>query len=519
MQEKRIVTDVNGQPQVDPNTGQPLFQIVESIQIVPEQNVQYKGPGYTPVQDNDDIYLDRYIEDIQKQPIVIQRFIVDWNYLSDGVEKGVFIADQVLKIRDKIYTGQDNSRSQDVHRVAQFNDSGNGEGLPKQYEMFQAYCELSLPEVLEDGQKIDRVYNAVVCVIGNEVIRLESNPYFHQQKPLIKIVYRKIPGESYGQGAIDPILDIYHEYNDTMNQINDAKILSLNPVIIESGRTASDNKDLDVYPGARWKEKVAGEIRAFSMDFAPVANGLQYLELLEQKINRGMGVTRLLQGSGDETDLDKTARGVIKVIDQADKKFRKIAKGIEYSAIKLWAEMALKVNIQYSNVPTGFSFEDINQESAIIVRGVDNFYDNEEEIQKLIAFTQQSAQLPGVNLPGLVLTIADKMKIKIDESKYGPLYQPPQPTPPEEKPIGVNVSIPIDPSKGTYMAGLASQVLAMKGLQPDVDSIGEAGAIMTEFTPENIKEESGILPKEMSRSVHTVKKTTEGTRSVTETAS
>ena len=51
----------------------------------------------------------------------------------------------------------------------------------------------------------------------------------------------------------------------------------------------------------------------------------------------------------------------------------------------------------------------------------------------------------------------------------------------------------------------AAQILAKKGIQLDLDAIGEAGALITETTPDQIKEESGILPQEKKRSLHRIK--------------
>lgn len=317
-----------------------------------------------------------------------------------------------------------------------------------------------------------------------------------------------IPGEAYGLGAIDTVLDLYHEYNDTMNQINDSKVLALNPIKIVAGRSAQDKRDLDIFPGVEWVEKQPGDIRFASFDFGPVSNGLQYLELLEGKINRGMGITKLMQGMGDQSDLDQTKGGVFKVIDQADKKFRKRAKSIENKIIKEWAEMAYKVNVQFTPVPMQAQFKEANAGITFEVSGVDNFFDNLEQTQSLISFTQQAANIPGFNLVGTMMQIADNLNIKLDE-KYGQFFNEPPPPVPEEKPLNVSVTLPIDMTKGTLPAMAGAQVLAQKGIFLDLDAIGEAGSIITNTTPDNVKEESGILPQEKKRSVHRIRSTSE----------
>ncbi len=502
------ILDKDGEPVLGVD-GQPLTQDVQNLELVQEVDRKYFGPGYEPVKDVEDVYLDMFIEDIQKQPIVIRKYIVGWDHLMDGVQAGIYFEDAIQKVKDKyVSTGNElTSRSERVlqsNGVTDFTQSNVEEASPREYKMYQAYCDFAVTNIDNDGNNFTEIHKMVISVIDNEVIQMMPNPYFHQMIPIIKGTYRDIPGEAYGMGAIDTVLDMYHEYNDTMNQINDSKILSLNPIKIVSGRSVSDKRDLDIYPGAEWVEKQPGDIRFAQFDFSTVANGLQYLELLELKINKGMGVQRLMQGAGDQSDLDHTATGVTKVIEQADKKFRMIAKRIEDAAIREWGEMAYKVNTQFNPLPINGTFREINSETNFVVKGVDNFFDNLEETQNLISFTQQGAAIPGFNLIGFMLQIAKNMNIELDE-QFGPMFSPPAPPVPEDKPIGVNVSIPIDPSKGTYMAGLASQVLAQKGIQPDLDAIGTAGAIMTEFTPEQIKEESGILPQEKKKSAHTIR--------------
>jgi hypothetical protein len=261
---------------------------------------------------------------------------------------------------------------------------------------------------------------------------------------------------------------------------------------------------LSVYPGAEWAEKQPGDIRFAQFDFSTVSNGLQYLELLELKINKGMGVQRLMQGAGDQTDLDHTATGVTKVIEQADKKFRMIAKRIENVAIKEWAEMAYKVNVQFNPMPVGGTFREINSSTNFVVEGVDNFFDNLDQTNKLISFTQQAASIPGFNLLGFMMQIADNLDIELDP-RYGQMFNPPQPPLPEEKPMNVSVTMPVDMTKGTMPAMAAAQILAQKGIQLDLDAIGEAGTIITKTTDDQVKEESGILPQERKDSVHRIK--------------
>jgi hypothetical protein len=508
------ILDSNGDPVINEETGQPLLDKRQSLQQIKEVDRKYFGPGYDPIKDVEDVYLDMFIEDIQKQPIVVRKFNVGWDHLMDGVQAGIYFEDAIQKVRDKFNSTANDmtSRSEKVLNLGNthaFTQSNIADASPREYKMYQAYCDFAVSETDNQGNKTTEVHKMVISVIENEVVQMMPNPYFHQQIPIIKGTYRDIPGEAYGLGALDTVLDMYREYNDTMNQINDSKILSLNPIKIVSARSVTDKRDLDVYPGAEWTEKQPGDIRFAQFDFSVVSNGLQYLELLEMKINKGMGVQRLMQGAGDQSDLDHTATGVTKVIEQADKKFRMIAKRVESVAIKEWAEMAYKVNTQFNPLPVGGTFREINSETTISVDGVDNFFDNLDQTNKLVGFTQQAASIPGFNLLGFMMQIADNMGIELDP-KYGQMFNPPPPPVPEEKPMNVSVTMPVDMTKGTMPAMAAAQILAQKGVQLDLDAIGEAGTLITETTDAQVKEESGILPQERKQSVHRIRTTKDG---------
>lgn len=490
------IIDDNNDPIIDPQTGQPMVHTEQkqSIQVVPELDIKYFGPAYNVINNLEDIYLDPLIEDPQDQPIIIQKVYATWGDLMELTNKGVYFKDQILKVKDS--TTNKNWVNNDARKEE---NSGMGgsvdvDGKPKVYEVLQAYCDFSIPDKDQEGNEIEKVYPCVISVIGNTCIQLQQNPYFHQMKPFILARYRKIEGEAYGMSAIDPVLELYQEYNDTMNQINDSKALALNPIKIQRAGSLASKQDLDIEPGTTWYEQQNGDIRFAQFDFSPISNGLQYLELLEQRINRGMGITPLIMGQGDETDLDKTWRGTNKLIGEADKKFKSIAIDIEDALIRQWAEMAYKVNCQFNPIMGQNSFREINGEVGFKVEGVENYFEKYEKIMNLQAFVAQAGNVPGINVPGLINEAADLLKITIDP-KYGPIYMPPPPPPPDSKPMNMSVTIPLDPSKGTWMAMAAADLLNKKeGLQLDLDAIGKAGNMITYGTPPEAKAESGILP-------------------------
>lgn len=493
-QTQEIVVDELGQPVVN-ELGQPIVKTVTQVVRKPEIDRKYVGPSYDVINDIEDIYLDMFIEDIQSQQIVIHRLLVSWDHLMEGVERGIYFAENVNKVKDMTYASSSliTSRSQEVLGGTAQNivNNDSSTGKPRLYEIFQAYCDFAVPVTLEDGSQSEQVHKCVITICGSYVIQLMPNPYFHQMIPIIKATYRSIEGEAYGIGCIDPVLSIFHEYNDTNNLKNDARVLALNPIKIQRASSMSDSQNLDIAPGVTWLEKNTGDIRVLTLPWEPVLSGEQSLELLEQRINRGMGITPLLMGQGDATDIDKTWRGTNKLISQSDKKFKLISKSIEDAAVRQWAELAYKINLQFSPIRIGGDFETINSETTFVVDGVESFFEKIEQMTNLQSFLQLFGNIPGVNIVGLMHHYMNLIGLELNPS-FGPIYTPPQPTK-EDKPLSVSVSVPIDPSKGVWAKYAASQILAEKGIVLDLDSIRGA----QEFDRDDdtiVKIESGNLP-------------------------
>lgn len=497
-----IIDDSNTQI-IDAN-GQPMFHTeqVQSIQVIPQADRKYFGPGYIVIDDVERVYADAFIEDPQDQPIIVEEIIVNYDHLMDGIQKGIYIESQILKIKDKTISKINNSsftgnlsRSEQVFGSTgtQFNSINNTEYKPKEYRMYQAWCDFAIPYE-ENGEKGERTYSCVISVIENEVIQIMPNPFFHQMKPYIKGTYTRIEGELYGQSAIDAVLGLFFSYNDTFNQIEDNKVLKLNGITIAPAGAISDAQDFSVGAGEVWYEKETGSIRPYIIDF-PMAEGAQYLNQLEEQINKGMGITPLMMGSGDSTDADKTYRGVTKVIAESEKQFKMKAKHIEDACIRQVAEMFLKVNLQFNPMATDQgTFEQCNSESGIKVFGVESFFEKKDNADKLIMWGQQAAQIPGINRLGILMAVKDMLGIEYDEQKYGPIYQQPPPPMPEEKPLNTSVTMPVDMSKGPVMLFVAAQLLKQKGIDIDVDSVAEATKVFADYTDPNVKAQSGILP-------------------------
>jgi len=499
--------DSMGNIMLDQN-GQPIM--VQNVYENEETVITYIGAGYEVITDLEDIYWDMFIQDVQDQPIVIHRMLADWKHIQDGVDAGYYFKQTADKIKDQPYQNSNfkNSRSETILGVSN-TITNNTEGRKKEYEVLEGWCMF---DINNDGVEVP----CVITLANNEILGFRENPFWHKEYPFLVSKYREVPGEAYGIGAIQPIINTWYDYNDCMNQINDARNFVLNPVIITQANSISDQQDWDIFPGVIWKERVPGSIRKLEQSLSEIIAGQNILLEMEQRINKGMGVTQLMLGQGDAADLeDVTFRGTQKVMNQSDKKFKRIVKRFEHNVWKKWLEMDFKLNAQLNDQEylfgdvvdpqTGQPLPPINMQDVVgeynfVVRGVEYFFDLQDKLDKTIMFSQQSLNKPWIN--GMVLDrqIAEMMGIKdIDQVIVPPPPQEPAPRKP------ANVSINLDPSKGAGIAMMVAQALKQDGYTIDMNqTVADTKALgMQLTTPEMLQ--AGFLPQGIEEDVLTKK--------------
>jgi DNA-binding transcriptional MerR regulator len=134
-------------------------------------------------------------------------------------------------------------------RLAQVGQAGEfkamrGDGY---FDLLEIWCSLVLP-----GTKYP-----VMCVVeilnGSECIRIQRNPYWHQQLPFdyMRFIIPP-PGEFYGRGLPEAAQSLQNQLNDTMNQTMDSTTLALNNITIINPAYAPNAESFEIEPNAVW---------------------------------------------------------------------------------------------------------------------------------------------------------------------------------------------------------------------------------------------------------------------------
>jgi len=487
------VLDELGDPVLDERgqqlMGEPYVEEVENDVIT------YIGPGYEVITDNEDLYMDMFIQNIQDQPVVVHRMLVDETFLDEQVKDGNYYKDEVERLKKNPLQGTNDtttgtSRSEEV--LGQSRVTDDFDEVIREYEIFEAWATADI----EGNGKIEKM---VITTADDKLIGIRANPFWHKKNPFLESKYIEVEGEAFGISAIDGVLDLWYDYNDTMNQMNDAAAFVLNPIIIEFIGNAKSKQSLKVQPGAVWSEKVQGALRILQQDLGTILGGEQRLQAMEQRINTGMGITPLMQGASD--DLDQTWRGTKTVISQGDKKFKQRAKSFEKNMWKDWLEMGFSMNAQLMDTPFLFveneqqlqlNMQEVVGEFSFTVSGVDHFFDLAERLEKTMLFSDRSANKPWINNQFLDRQIAEMMNLKdIDQI----VIQPPPPPKVPMKPA--NVSITLNTKDGVGIAMAAAQVMNQNGYEVDVNQILEDANILTDKTAPTALINSGFLPDQL----------------------
>jgi len=129
----------------------------------------------------------------------------------------------------------------------------------------------------------------VPCVItianGAQVIRIQRNPYWHQQTPYVVGRYVKsCPHEFYGASLPESIRGLQYQMNDLCNQTMDSLTFSLNPIAIIDPGMAGDVSSFKLQPGAKWLGSPQGIQFANFTDVSSV--GFQGMGQVRQMISQ-----------------------------------------------------------------------------------------------------------------------------------------------------------------------------------------------------------------------------------------
>jgi|SRR5579864_12604 len=188
-------------------------------------------------------------------------------------------------------------------------------------------------------------------VIANRqvVVRAVPNPFDHQEVPLVKVCFCKVPLEWYGIGLVEPVLSLQNETNLVRRQ----RLDNVNLLINQMYKALSTDTSIDV---DKLTASPSGVVLVDAMEnLQPIErkdvtqSAYTDAQMIQQDMFNAT-VPASLTGNIDDMQGNKGAIGVgvAKVaVSQAMEKFATAAKAIEIKGIKKVLQLFYMLDLQY----------------------------------------------------------------------------------------------------------------------------------------------------------------------------
>lgn len=194
---------------------------------------------------------------LQKAKWIAEQFIVDKQYIRSKIKKGWFAETDLADIdeNDKWVNSDAEryraSRKQSSGYTSGYTTDTNRKGIEiiERWGTIEAkyvYDEKTLKELnLDEDEQVESV---IVIANRKTILKLEANPFYHNQKPYVACPYVAQEAEFSGMGIAAIGESLQEELNDTRNQTMDNKSLILMCMWLKSRTSGIQNKDLTIRP-------------------------------------------------------------------------------------------------------------------------------------------------------------------------------------------------------------------------------------------------------------------------------
>lgn len=191
--------------------------------------------------------------DLQKATWIGEQYLVERNYISERTRRGWFSGSMKAKLDAVIgpASSQAMNLSADKLRASGFTNIDNKSKveLIERWGLVPVEWVLDEKEMAAEGYESGEMIEAVV-VIANRcaILKLEKNPFWHNQKPYVACPYIPKENELPGIGVPQIGESLQEEINDTRNQTMDNKTLILATMWLKTRGSGIKNSDLKVRP-------------------------------------------------------------------------------------------------------------------------------------------------------------------------------------------------------------------------------------------------------------------------------
>jgi hypothetical protein len=366
------VVGPDGQPVIDPNTGQPAMQpMVDPMTGQPivlgyrksQKAVPRMRPKFIPI-DVYDLLVDpdgSYIAHMTEKTLgQMKRENEVYKQANPELETELYFSDGLVELESKL--GKEENADQIVVRIAEIWDSVDGTvtimAYGKDPEALYWKDTRASFRVMANRPYRRKAYGGAPVLLWHGL-----NPFAHKRIPIVHTSYIKIPGEPFGMGAIEIISDLTDSLNTFVNMITDNWNLGINRRYAYDTNADIDHASLNSFNTPGGKVAVNGNpnnVLAELPFFTPQAGDYVVLDLYKGMVEMASGISDFYsKGMGSPVG-NRTATGINQVIGESSYRHKMFIRNVEIDVLQPLLEMCAAMVQQFCNDTIEVAITDAN---------------------------------------------------------------------------------------------------------------------------------------------------------------
>ena len=193
-------------------------------------------------------------------------------------------------------------------------------------------------------------------IYGGETIMLfdGDNPFFHKRSPILHTDFIKLPNEAFGLGAIEIISDLSEALTRFVNMISDNWNVGINHRYAYDMNAEIDHESLQRFNTPGGFVPVVGDPSKVIFplpQFTPAPGDYQILEVYRPMIEMAAGVSDFYSKGVGGSGGNKTATGIQQIIGESNYRLKMFIRNLEVDILQPLLEMCASMIQQFVDRP------------------------------------------------------------------------------------------------------------------------------------------------------------------------
>lgn len=358
-----------------------------------------------------DLYIDPNAIEFEDAEWVVERHRKTAKQMRDYIGKPGFRADAVQKAVDSGANYVNKSFEHIVREEEAIMNKG------RLWEVLEYWGYVSREEAISAGLPIDGnaaqiQVNLWIC--GNEILRIETNPFLPQRIPYFMFNYESDAYNVYGTGVPETMEDSQKMMNGFARLAVDNLALAGNMVFDIDETMLVAGQDYDIHPGKVFRRQGGQAGSAVTgIKFPSTANeNLQMMDTFRRQADEATGIPSVSHGQTGVSGVGRTSSGLNMILENASLNIKTVIRNLDDDLLQPLGRMLFYWNNQFNaeNIPTG--------DYDCIATGIRSYTKNEIKVQRLqtlLQLSQNPALAPMVKLPYLIRELVKGMDLDPEE--------------------------------------------------------------------------------------------------------